>query len=52
MNKMKRGQMPEKLKHKALSMLKTDEVDTDREDGIQLSHPYYHLDNWFYIEKK
>lgn len=27
-------------------------VVTDREDGIQLSHPYYHLDNWFYIEKK
>lgn len=27
-------------------------VVTDREDGIQLSDPYYHLDNWFYIEKK
>ena len=27
-------------------------VVTDREDGIQLSDPYYRLDNWFYIEKK
>ena len=25
---------------------------TDRADGIQLSEPYYALDNWFYIEKK
>lgn len=27
-------------------------VVTDRDDGIQLSDPYYSLDNWFYIEKK
>ena len=27
-------------------------VVVDRNDGIQLSDPYYHLDNWFYIEKK
>lgn len=25
---------------------------TDREDGIQLSDPFYSLDNWFYIEQK
>lgn len=27
-------------------------VVTDRENGIQLSDPYYSLDNWFYIERK
>ena len=27
-------------------------VITDMENGIQLSDPYYDLDNWFYIEKK
>ena len=27
-------------------------VVTDRDNGIQLSDPYYSLDNWFYIEKK
>lgn len=27
-------------------------VVTDRNDGIQLSDPYYSVDNWFYIEKK
>ena len=27
-------------------------VVTDRENGIQLSDPYYRLENWFYIEKK
>lgn len=27
-------------------------VVTDMDNGIQLSDPYYHLDNWFYIEKK
>ena len=27
-------------------------VVTDMENGIQLSDPYYDLDNWFYIEKK
>lgn len=27
-------------------------VVTDRDDGIQLSDPYYSLDNWLYIEKK
>lgn len=27
-------------------------VVTDRADGIQLSDPYYELDNWLYIEKK
>ena len=27
-------------------------VVTDRAEGIQLWDPYYHLDNWFYIEKK
>lgn len=27
-------------------------VVTDRENGIQLSDPYYALDNWIYIEKK
>ena len=27
-------------------------VVTDIENGVQLSDPYYDLDNWFYIEKK
>ena len=27
-------------------------VITDMENGIQLSDPYYDLDNWFYIEKR
>lgn len=27
-------------------------VVTGRDGGIQLSDPYYNLDNWFYIEKK
>lgn len=27
-------------------------VVTDMDDGIQLSDPYFSLDNWFYIEKK
>lgn len=27
-------------------------VVTDMDNGIQLSDPYYSLDNWFYIEKK
>ncbi len=27
-------------------------VVTDRKDGIQLSDPFYSLDNWFYIEQK
>ena len=27
-------------------------VVTDMANGIQLSDPYYSLNNWFYIEKK
>ena len=27
-------------------------VVTDMENGIQLSDPYYELDNWLYIEKR